>query len=122
MFQILLTILSLGIFQYCDGARILGIVPTPSYSHQVLYWPLWKELSLKGHQLTVLTTDPMNDPSLKNLTEIDLHFTYNLWSNVSALAAKKEYVNPLKFIDMFFTVIGDIIDKELAHPEVKKIN
>ncbi|KAK4872736.1 hypothetical protein RN001_014765 [Aquatica leii] len=59
-----------------DTARILGIVPTPSYSHQVVFQPIWKELSLRGHQVTTITTDPINDPALVNLTEIDMHFFY----------------------------------------------
>nr|CAH7722340.1 unnamed protein product [Callosobruchus chinensis] len=54
-------------------ARILGIFHMPSYSHQVVFQPIWRELSLRGHQVTVLTAYPLNDPSLVNLTEIDVH-------------------------------------------------
>ena len=65
-------------FAYC--ARILGVVPIPSYSHQIVYRPIWRELSLRGHQVVVMTTDPMKDPALTNLTEIDWHFAYGLYN------------------------------------------
>lgn len=69
--------------QGCDAARILAVVPMPSYSHQLAYRPLWKELSLRGHQVVLLTTDPINNPSLTNLTEIDMHGSYKLLSEVN---------------------------------------
>lgn len=67
----------------CAAARILAVVPTPSYSHQLAHRPLWKELSLRGHQIVLLTTDPINDPSLTNLTEIDMHGSYQILSQVN---------------------------------------
>ncbi|CAG9816008.1 unnamed protein product [Phaedon cochleariae] len=56
----------------CESAKILGIMPTSSFSHQIVFQPLWKELSLRGHQVVVLTTHPINDKSLTNLTEVHL--------------------------------------------------
>lgn len=50
----------------------------PSFSHQCVYQPIWKELSLRGHSVTVLTPNPLNDPSLTNLTEIDMSFVYKI--------------------------------------------
>ncbi|CAH1953717.1 unnamed protein product [Acanthoscelides obtectus] len=55
-----------------DCANILAIFHMPSYSHQVVFQPIWRELSLRGHQVTVITSHPLNDPTLKNLTEIDV--------------------------------------------------
>ncbi|KAL3278839.1 hypothetical protein HHI36_016359 [Cryptolaemus montrouzieri] len=59
-------------------AKILGVFMTPSYSHQIIYQPIWKELSLRGHHVTVLTPNPLKDEKLTNLTEVDLSFTYSL--------------------------------------------
>ncbi|CAK1547653.1 unnamed protein product [Leptosia nina] len=66
------------------GARILVVVPTPSISHQIIFRPLTLELAKRGHEVTVITTDPaftdVNRP--ENLTEIDIHdVTYSLWKN-----------------------------------------
>lgn len=58
------------------GARILGVFLTPSYSHQIMFQPVWRELSLRGHQVTVYTPCPLNDPTLTNLTEYDLGFSF----------------------------------------------
>lgn len=62
---------------YSNGAKILGIFNIPSISHQVVYQPIWKELSLRGHEVTVFSPNILNDPLLTNLTEIDLHFLYD---------------------------------------------
>lgn len=59
-----------------DCAKILGIFNVPSVSHQVVFQPIWKELSLRGHEVTIMSPNIINDPSLTNLTEIDLKFLY----------------------------------------------
>lgn len=58
-------------------ARILGVFTVASISHQMVFQPIWRELSLRGHQVTMLTPNPLKDPSLTNLTEIDLSFQYD---------------------------------------------
>ncbi|KAI7815625.1 UDP-glucuronosyltransferase [Rhyzopertha dominica] len=104
-------------------ARILGIAGYPSYSHQIAYRPLWKQLSLRGHQVVVLTPNPMNDSTLTNLTEIDLSIAYRLYED--------KYNGP-KLItenhDKFFTLayafqkmLYDIYDQELAQPAVQTL-
>lgn len=67
-----------------SGAKILGVFPTPSISHQVVFQPIWKELSLRGHQVTVITPNPLNDPGLTNLTEIDVSSSYRHLSEMVA--------------------------------------
>lgn len=58
--------------------KILAIIPSPSYSHQVSYRSLWTVLSRWGYKLVVLIIDPVNDLSIINLTEIDFHYNYRL--------------------------------------------
>lgn len=79
----------LSLTNLAHSARILCVIPSPSFTHQVPFRPLWRELSLRGHHVTVMTTDPMNDPTLTNLTEIDLHFSYDLLDryNLAELAS-----------------------------------
>ncbi|KAF5307255.1 hypothetical protein FQR65_LT06971 [Abscondita terminalis] len=99
-----------------QSARILGIIPMPSYSHQNHLRPLWRELLLNGHHLTVLTTEPMNDPLLTNLTEIDIN-------NVTAP------FNFIKIMDVplwklhykLVELTEKLIDSQLSNPEVQKI-
>ncbi|KAK4872336.1 hypothetical protein RN001_014365 [Aquatica leii] len=101
-----------------NGARILAHVPTPSYSHQVVFRPLWRELSLRGHQVTLLTTDPINDSTLTNLTEINLNCTYNLMPEFILQLIKTSAILSLKvFTDNFVSHM----DVQLQHPEVQKL-
>nr|CAI5843310.1 unnamed protein product [Callosobruchus analis] len=55
-----------------NSANILGVFPILSYSHQLVFQTICKELSLRGHHVTVVTPMPLNDPTLTNLTEIDV--------------------------------------------------
>lgn len=66
------------------GARILGVFPMASLSHQIVYQPVWRELSVRGHQVTVITPNPLEDPTLKNLTEIDVSVLYKPTENFTA--------------------------------------
>lgn len=73
--MIFLTVyLFLQTFFNVQCANILGYFPSVSVSHHMTFRPVYKELSLRGHNVTVMTALPLNDPSLTNLTEIDLGF------------------------------------------------
>lgn len=64
------------------AARILAVYPLPSISHQVVFRPLTDELVRRGHEVTVVTTDPKypSGRAPKNLTEIDIHdLSYGIW-------------------------------------------
>ena len=41
------------------AARILGIFPTPSISHQLPFQAIMKALAARGHQITVISPDPL---------------------------------------------------------------
>ncbi|XP_044727973.1 UDP-glycosyltransferase UGT4-like, partial [Chrysoperla carnea] len=55
-----------------NSANILFLSPTPSYSHSVVYFPIIRELSLRGHKVESIMPDMINDPKLINLTEINI--------------------------------------------------
>ncbi|KAL1506655.1 hypothetical protein ABEB36_005980 [Hypothenemus hampei] len=90
-----------------NGARILGIFLTPSYSHQIVFQPIWKELSLRGHQVTVYTPSPLNDPSLTNLTEYDLGFSFPVFDRLVNVGADFS-----KLVEMY----EEVTDIQLSHP------
>ncbi|KAJ0171756.1 hypothetical protein K1T71_012519 [Dendrolimus kikuchii] len=64
-----------------EAARILIVIPTPSISHQVVFRPLILELAKGGHELTVITPDPLpKEATSANITEIDVHdISYKCW-------------------------------------------
>lgn len=61
---------------------IFWAISHPSISHQVIFQPIWKELSLRGHKVTVITPNPLKDPTLTNLTEIDISYMYEHMSEL----------------------------------------
>ncbi|KAL3288280.1 hypothetical protein HHI36_002728 [Cryptolaemus montrouzieri] len=73
-----------------NSAKILAWFYVPSISHQIVFQQIWKELSLRGHDVTVITPNPLNDPTLKNLTEIDTKFTYELWKEIDVSNVRRE--------------------------------
>lgn len=66
----------LNLISFSASANILAIFYYPSYSHQVVYASLIRDLSDRGHNLTVLAVDNMNY-NHPNITEIHLHDSYN---------------------------------------------
>ncbi|KAF5287790.1 hypothetical protein FQA39_LY15726 [Lamprigera yunnana] len=104
-----------AIFGCCNCARILAVMPTPSYSHQVTFQPLWKELSLRGHQVTLLTTDVIKESNLINLTQIDLSFSYERWN--------KDIVKVTKSNSLFAMIDASMmyIEDQLSYPPVQDL-
>ncbi|XP_075237460.1 UDP-glycosyltransferase UGT5-like isoform X1 [Lycorma delicatula] len=62
----------------CNAANIFCVFPTASYSHQQPMLALSHALAAKGHNLTVITTNPNKVP-MKNYREIDMNFLYHLF-------------------------------------------
>lgn len=60
-------------------AKILGVFTIPSVSHYLIYQVIYKELAIRGHDVTVITPTVLNNSSLKNLKEIDVHQIYDVW-------------------------------------------
>lgn len=117
-----LIILLIYIISAVQSAKILAIVPTASYSHQITFRYLWKELSLRGHKVTLITTDPINDSSLSNLTEIDFSYCYqilkkhNYHQNVFKLGNDFS-----KLWDFFMELAEDYEDYFFKMPEIKNL-
>ncbi|KAK9892169.1 hypothetical protein WA026_018371 [Henosepilachna vigintioctopunctata] len=68
------------LINFANSAKILTFTYFPSVSHQYVFGNLVKELSLRGHDVTFVTTNPMSDPKLKNLSEIDISAAYQLFN------------------------------------------
>ncbi|KAL3288264.1 hypothetical protein HHI36_002712 [Cryptolaemus montrouzieri] len=66
-------------FSVVNSARILAIFPFPSISHQYIFRAIVKELSLRGHDITFITPNPMKDSTLNNIEEIDISGTYRIY-------------------------------------------
>lgn len=114
-------ILVLLLAENSENARILGIFPTPSISHQIVFHALMKDLAARGHHLTVLTTDSLkiNNP---NVTEINLHDSYEVFhKTINFVEFKKAQNDEEKLMMEFMPVLLKVVDEQLSQPAVKNI-
>lgn len=105
-----------------NSANILGVITTPSYSHQAPFQPLWRELALRGHQVTVITTDPQKNASLKNLKEIDISHAYKIYEDHKVFHI--HCGSNMSFIEigkLLAKVFHNTQEYQLSHPEVQKL-
>lgn len=104
---------------YTNSAKILCIFPTPSMSHQSVFQPVWKELSLRGHQVTVITPNPLKNSSLNNLTEIDVSEAYKIQEQTEKDLSNSEGWKDV--MDIAFFLNMPVYEYMLQHPEVSKL-
>lgn len=116
-------VIILFIFQISttNGAKILASFLSPTYSHQIVYQPIWKELSLRGHQITVLTPNPLNDKSLTNLTEIDLSYSYAISKSHNVSTLGNQDLSATERLNRFINGYVEIVDYQLSHPQVQDL-
>ncbi|XP_044258452.1 UDP-glycosyltransferase UGT5-like [Tribolium madens] len=120
---LVLTIILISLILPSDSGRILAIMPTPSYSHQIVFNPLWLTLNSKGHHVTLFTTDPIKNTNLSNFRQVDWSFAYQLWHekhNVSDII-RNFNTNLPKCLNQYVEMMNDIIIQELEHPQVQEI-
>ena len=118
-----LLIIALLFTQNCsvNSANILGIFPTPSISHQVVFQALMKDLAARGHHLTILTPDliKINNP---NVTQIDLHESYKIFrSQVNFVNQKVDMADEGNLMKVFNIVMTACLNQQLTNSEVKKL-
>ncbi|CAH2092311.1 unnamed protein product [Euphydryas editha] len=104
------------------SAQILGVFPTPSISHQVVFRPVMQELAKLGHEVTVITADPAfpKDQTPQNLTEIDLHnISYAFWNQI--LAEKGNVKNPLTNFKYFVEFPRELVRKQLETSVIQEL-
>ncbi|KAK9892163.1 hypothetical protein WA026_018365 [Henosepilachna vigintioctopunctata] len=79
-----------------NGANILAFFHNPAISHQFVFRSIVKELSLRGHSVTFVTSDPMKDAALTNITEVDISASYQIFKNLDASIFSREATNLIK--------------------------
>ncbi|XP_017775520.1 PREDICTED: UDP-glucuronosyltransferase 2B33-like [Nicrophorus vespilloides] len=104
-----------------DAARILGVFPTPSYSHQIVFLPIVKELAKRGHDVVVMTSDPMKE-NINNLKQINISFGYDLINKYNfSKTINENNKNPFKLINTFMQMLSEFSTTLLEYPEVQAI-
>lgn len=67
------------------AARILGFFSLPSFSHQIVFQSIWKELSLRGHNVTAISPNILNDSNFENLEEIHVPQAYDVYNIIDLM-------------------------------------
>lgn len=109
------------IYSSVNSANILGAFVVPSISHQAVFQPIWRELSLRGHKVTVITPNPLKDPKLTNLTEIDVSFAYDILRKMNLQETMRKDLPLSRILETIYALTGDSAEAELAHPLVQEL-
>jgi len=104
-----------------ESANILMILPVPAYNHQLTYRTLWTTLSQRGHKVVVVTTAPLNDPDLTNLTEIHLQCDYSIMQNQDFVRALGNQTWLHALYDRIWLLSQKLVTMVYEHPQVRKI-
>ncbi|CAD0205775.1 unnamed protein product [Chrysodeixis includens] len=108
-----------------EAARILAVLPLPSISHQVVFRPLTQELARRGHEVTVITPDPVfkNTKAPPNLTEIDVRdISYKIWQDTFIKKASKGDKNDIvPQITIIYRAFTQILEAQLQTKEVQAL-
>ncbi|PSN52144.1 hypothetical protein C0J52_06460 [Blattella germanica] len=101
-----------------NGAKILGIFPTPSYSHQQVYQVIMKALATRGHEITVISTDPLKEP-VANYTDIDMSFCYKIHRAVHDFESMDK-MTPYEFVNLQVEFLPQLTDYQLSSPQLQE--
>ncbi|KAL3288942.1 hypothetical protein HHI36_003386 [Cryptolaemus montrouzieri] len=104
-----------------NGAKILGVFFIPSISHQFNYHAIIRELVLRGHEVTFITTNPIRDPKLINLTEVDISIAYKMFEKFDFATLNRHSMNLFSMVLRCQEHFRNMIASEMDVEEVKNI-
>lgn len=102
-------------------AKILGWCSFPSISHQRIFQPIWREMASRGHEVTIIVPNPMNDATLPNLTEIDTGYTYDILKKMDITHTRREAMNTFSILTGLQQIQIEAIEMVFQDESVKKI-
>lgn len=125
LFATTLVLLTTNI-NYTSGERILVVLPVPLRDHQIVFRPLIGALAERGHNLTVVTTDPENfiNPTTRapiypeQIELIDLSFAHRL-SVLNMLKNQENMKSGSEMLLTVFHVMRNVAVEELKSPQMQ---
>ncbi|XP_043256096.1 uncharacterized protein LOC122399462 [Colletes gigas] len=112
----------LCVVRQLECARILAIVPTPSYSHQIPYRPLWIELNKRGHEVVLVTANPIPDLNLTNFTQINVGESYTAIRQHNFIQLRFEQMTWLDFAySHMWDMANNFLEPVFNNTDVKKL-
>ncbi|XP_054013725.1 UDP-glycosyltransferase UGT5-like [Hylaeus anthracinus] len=103
-------------------ARILAVIPTPSYSHNRAFKPLWMELNKRGHDIVLVTTNPIPNMNTTSFVQIDISKSYGIVDRYNFVQRRFSKVNWLTLQKTDIFGLGDNFAHEIYNnSEVRKL-
>ncbi|XP_044739916.1 UDP-glycosyltransferase UGT4-like [Chrysoperla carnea] len=120
---IIVILLWLCLVNFILSARILFVGIAPSLSHHIFFRHLIKELAFRGHHVVSITPDPINDPELINITEIDTHNeTYGVILTQKWLeSVQYQKLSEMNLMRLYLPLFHEKDDKVLSAPKVQEL-
>ncbi|PSN58127.1 hypothetical protein C0J52_00983 [Blattella germanica] len=116
------TLLMFCCFALVKGARILLISTIPIRSHDMVFHLVAKELSSRGHELVLITANPVNDSGLINYEQINVYTLVDTWKNrFNYINLIEDGVSLKTFTSNAMEVSIDICFNVFEHPEINKL-
>ncbi|KAG6460587.1 UDP-glucosyltransferase 2 [Manduca sexta] len=109
-----------------DSARILCVFPFPAVSHQNVFHTYNKEHLRRGHELVVISPNPMKDRAPGNITEIDISHTYKMLLNLKmdgVFVPKRGVITTMDSLTSVesYSQLINMMTEQFNPPEVKKL-
>ncbi|XP_077300068.1 UDP-glycosyltransferase UGT5-like isoform X1 [Arctopsyche grandis] len=107
-----------------SSSRILGIFPTPSISHQLVFCSLMENLAKRGHHVVTMTPNPkIYKEKIPTLTKIDVEeISYTEWNKkFDFIKIHESDTTPTELIRLFYTVMSSIIEMQMNTPAMQKL-
>nr|XP_003705446.1 PREDICTED: UDP-glucuronosyltransferase 1-2-like [Megachile rotundata] len=104
------------------SARILAMIATPSYSHQIPYRKLWTSLHERGHEVVLATTNPIPNINSTRFRQIDISESYGSFRATSFLKLRFEGVSWLRFAqENLFPLVDVFTEHLLNNTEMRRL-
>lgn len=111
-------------FGLSNGAKILGVFPTPVMSHQIVFRALMEDLAKRGHHVVTMTTDPVKyTEKIPTLTQIDVHdISYKIWDeHFNFVKIREESPSKLHVVRKYNRVMLSVVESQIQTPAMQQM-
>ncbi|XP_076643747.1 UDP-glucosyltransferase 2-like [Halictus rubicundus] len=105
-----------------EPARILAVIATPSYSSQIPFRQLWLELHKRGHEIVLVTTNPIPNMNSTTFRQIDTSGAYKTMTGVNFFKLRFDKEDFMTFMEKHVVdMTHSIAENLLNHPDMKAL-
>lgn len=115
--KFLIIYLSIGV---ANGAKILGLFPSPSISHQVVFSPFTLALADKGHEVVMVTTNVLETLPNKSAKYEQIDLSYESYECLKKYSFAGK-MSTFEGLDAFEGIGYDLSESTLSSPKFQKL-